>query len=188
MAKHVCPWWVGYLLICPIRGWLQNPEKILSPHIREGMTVLEIGPGMGFFTISAARMVGESGKVIAVDVQEKMLKALVKRAERGGVADRIVTRLCKPDSLVVSEPIDLCLAINVVHEVPDASDLVSQIKEVLRPTGRLLLVEPVGHVAEKEFQDTLALAAAAGFKLIEQPKIRRSRSALMAPAPAQRCS
>ncbi|MBI4961803.1 MAG: methyltransferase domain-containing protein [Desulfomonile tiedjei] len=181
MAKRVCPWWVGYLLVCPIRRWLQDPEKILSPYISEGMTVLDIGPGMGFFTIPAARMVGKSGKVIAVDVQEKMLTALAKRAEKAGVAYRIVTKLCEPDSIGISEPIDLCLAINVVHEVPDAGALFSQIRGVLKPTGRLLLCEPFGHVSEKAFQDTLALASASGLKLIGEPKISRSRSALLMP-------
>ena len=92
MAKHVCPWWVGYLLVSPIRRWFQDPEKILSPYVSEGMTVLDIGPGMGFFTIPAARMVGDSGRVIAVDLQEKMLKSLVKRAEKAGVAGRIVSQ------------------------------------------------------------------------------------------------
>jgi len=143
------------------------------------MTVLDIGPGMGFFTIPAARMVGESGKVVAVDVQEKMLKVLRKRAEKAGVADLIVTKICAPNSLGIDEPIDLCLAFNVVHEVPDAAVLFSQIKNILKPTGKLLLVEPRGHVSEKAFQDTLALAAAAGLKVVGAPKIRRSRSALL---------
>ena len=180
MAKHVCPWWVGYLLVSPIRRWFQDPEKILSPYINEGMTVLDIGPGMGFFTIPAARMVGDSGRVIAVDLQEKMLKSLVKRAEKAGVAGRIVTKLCEPDNLGVSDPIDLCLAFNVVHEVPDASALFSQIRAILKPTGRLLLAEPGGwHVSEKDFEGTLAKASAAGLKLVGRPRIRRSQSALL---------
>ena len=180
MAKHVCPWWVGYLLVSPIRRWFQDPEKILSPYVSEGMTVLDIGPGMGFFTIPAARMVGDSGRVIAVDLQEKMLKSLVKRAEKAGVAGRIITKLCEPDNLGVSEPIDLCLAFNVVHEVPDASALFSQISAILKPTGRLLLAEPGGwHVSEKDFEGTLAKASAAGLKLVGRPRIRRSQSALL---------
>lgn len=180
MAKHVCPWWVGYLLVSPIRRWFQDPEKILSPYISEGMTVLDIGPGMGFFTIPAARMVGDSGRVIAVDLQEKMLKSLIKRAEKAGVAGRIITKLCEPDNLGVSEPIDLCLAFNVVHEVPDASALFSQIRAILKPTGRLLLAEPAGwHVSEKDFEGTLAKASAAGLNLVGRPKIRRSQSALL---------
>jgi ubiquinone/menaquinone biosynthesis C-methylase UbiE len=180
MAKHVCPWWIGYLLISPIRRLLQNPDKILSPYISEGMTVLEIGPGMGFFTLPAARMVGAGGKVIAIDIQEKMLSALRARAERAGVADSVVTKLCEPESLGVTEPVDLCLAINVVHEVPDPGALLSQIKAVLKPTGKLLLAEPGGwHVSEKDFQETLALAAKSGLKVIDEPKISRSRAALL---------
>ena len=181
MAEHVCPWWVGYLLACPIRRWFQNPEKILSPYITEGMTVLEIGPGMGFFTIPAAHMVGASGKVIAVDVQEKMLNALVKRSAKAGVGDRVIARLIDADSIGVSEPIDLCLLINVVHEVPDPPGLFSQIKAILKPTGKVLLVEPAGwHVSEKQFQDSLALASNAGLTVIGKPKIRKSWSALLA--------
>jgi len=181
MAKHVCPWWLGYLLACPIRRWFQNPEKILSPYISEGMTVLEIGPGMGFFTIPAARMVGAGGKVIAVDVQEKMLNALVKRSAKAGVDNRIIARLIGADNIGISEPIDLCLLINVAHEVPDPAGLFSQIKTILKPTGKVLLVEPAGwHVSEKQFQDTLALASNAGLVVIGKPEIRRSWSALLA--------
>jgi ubiquinone/menaquinone biosynthesis C-methylase UbiE len=179
MAKHVCPWWIGYLLVSPIRRWFENPEKILSPYINEGMTVLDVGPGMGFFTIPAARMVGKSGKVIAVDIQEKMLAGLVKRAEKAGVADRIVTKLCDQDSLGVSGSIDLCLAFNVVHEVPDASALFVQIRKILRRTGKLLVVEPGRwHVPEKDFANTLTKAIAAGLKLIGQPKMRGRQTAL----------
>jgi ubiquinone/menaquinone biosynthesis C-methylase UbiE len=180
MAEHVCPWWIGYLLVSPIRRWLQDPEKILSPYISEGMTVLDIGPGMGFFTIPAARMVGASGRVIAVDLQENMLKSLAKRAEKAGVAGRIVAKLCEPDNLGVSEAIDLCLAFNVVHEIPDAGALFSQIRAILKPTGRLLLAEPGGwHVSEKDFEATLSKASAAGLKLIGRPRTRRSQSALL---------
>lgn len=180
MAEHVCPWWVGYLLISPLRRWLQNPEKILSPYISEGMTVLELGPGMGFFTIPAARMVGNSGRVIAIDVQERMLKALARRAHKAELSGRIVTKLCGPASIGISDPIDLCLALYVVHEVPDAASLFSQIKNILKPTGKLLLSEPSGHVSEEEFQRTLALASEAGFKVVGKPEIKRSRSVLLA--------
>ena len=58
MAERVCPWWKGYLLASPIRRWWQKPEELLAPYLREGMTVLEPGPGMGFFTLPMSRMVG----------------------------------------------------------------------------------------------------------------------------------
>ncbi len=162
-------------------GGFKTLKRSCPPISAEGMTVLEIGPGMGFFTIPAARMVGAGGKVIAVDVQEKMLNALIKRAAKAGIDNRIIAKLIEPDSIGVSEPIDLCLLINVVHEVPDPAGLFSQIKSILKPTGKVLLVEPAGwHVSEKQFQDTLALASNAGLIVIGKPKIRRSWSALLA--------
>ena len=83
MAHRVCPWWIGYLLVSPIRKWLgQDPVEILSPYVREGMTVLEPGPGMGFFTIPLARLVGSSGRVIAVDMQPRMIQGLMRRAAK----------------------------------------------------------------------------------------------------------
>jgi len=60
MAKRVCPWWLGYFLASPVRRWLmrEDPAQILAPYVREGMTVLEPGPGMGFFTLELAMRVG----------------------------------------------------------------------------------------------------------------------------------
>lgn len=71
MAEHVCRPWIGYLLASPIRRLLHNPRKILAPYVRDGMTVLEPGPGMGFFTLELARMVGPTGRVVALDMQAK---------------------------------------------------------------------------------------------------------------------
>ncbi len=58
MPERVCPWWLGYFLASPIRRLWQNPAQILRPYVREGMTVLEPGPGMVFFTLELARLVG----------------------------------------------------------------------------------------------------------------------------------
>jgi predicted methyltransferase len=62
MSRRICPWWLGYFLASPLRRWLRHdPTKILAPYVREGMTVFEPGPGMGFFTLELARRVGASG-------------------------------------------------------------------------------------------------------------------------------
>jgi ubiquinone/menaquinone biosynthesis C-methylase UbiE len=60
--EHVCPWWIGYLLASPLRRLVQKPEVILRPFLSNGMRVLEVGPGMGFFTLPMARMVGSAGR------------------------------------------------------------------------------------------------------------------------------
>src|SRR5512133_1237774 len=122
MAERVCPWWIGYFLVSPIRKLVQDPAGILVPFVREGMTVLEPGPGMGFFTLEAARRVGERGRVVAVDLQPRMLAGLRRRAARAGLDTRIETREARADSLGVQDlagKVDVCLALLMVHELPD---------------------------------------------------------------------
>ena len=74
--ERVCPVALSGSLDNGIRRYLQNPQKILRPYINEGMTVLDVGCGPGFFSIEMARMVGKSGRVIAADMQEGMLQII----------------------------------------------------------------------------------------------------------------
>ena len=69
-SKRVCPVEIAGHLDNRIRRWVQNPQKILEPYVEEGMVVLDIGCGPGFFSIDMAKMVGRSGRVIAADLQE----------------------------------------------------------------------------------------------------------------------
>lgn len=181
MAEHVCPIWVGYLLASPVRRLLQNPEKILSDHVRAGMTVLDIGSAMGFFSIPLAKMVGRKGRVICVDMQEKMIRTLEKRAKKAQVLDRIETRLCSSNHLKIddqTEKIDFALAFAVIHETPDASIFLTQIHQALKPGGQLLIAEPKGHVPKDKFEDTLQKAQLVGFKITDRPRIARSHTAI----------
>jgi len=183
MAHSVCPWWLGYLLASPVRRWLgQDPVKILSPYIREGMTVLEPGPGMGFFTIPLTRLVGPSGRVIAVDVQPKMIDALKRGASKAGVLDRIDARVASPDTMGISDlrdRMDFVLAFAMVHEFPDAAHFFREAAAALKSGGTLLLAEPRGHVGEDGFARELTAAAAAGFAEVERPAIKRSLAAIL---------
>ena len=180
--NHVCPVWIGYLLASPLRKLLQNPKKILSPYVRDGMTVLDVGSAMGFFSLPCAKMVGPEGKVICVDLQEKMINALEKRAQKAGVLDRIETCICNENSLgldELNEKIDFALALAVVHEVPDTNALFSQIYTSLKPTGKLLVSEPKAHVSENDFNKSVSVAEGNGFKVVERPKIGRSCSVVL---------
>lgn len=179
----LCPPWVGYLLIGRWRRLVQNPEKILAPFVTGGMTILEIGPGMGFFTLPLARMVGPEGTIVCVDVQEKMLRSLRRRAIRAGLADRVVTRVCEPASLGVADlkrKFDFALAFAVVHEIPHVAGFFAEVAEALKPGATCLVAEPKLHVSGREFEHTVAVAQKEGFRLMERPTIPGSHSALLA--------
>lgn len=182
VKPHVCPWWVGYLLLTPWRRLVHDPQRILSPYVREGMTVLEIGPGMGYFSLTLARLVGPRGRVICVDVQEKMLEKLRKRAQKAGVLDWITTVRASEHSLLLQDSsgkVDFALAFAMVHEVPDQARLLQEIYGAMKPGALLLLSEPKGHVSQEAFDSTLAIAQAQRFRVESHVQIKQSRTVLL---------
>ncbi len=184
MAQRVCPWWLGYLLASPLRRLRQDPRAVLSPFVSEGMTVLEPGPGMGFFTLELARLVGPRGRVVAVDVQPRMLESLRKRASRAGLLDRIDLREPRGPRMGTEDlevAVDFVLAFAVIHELPDIAGFFVESRQALKAGGRMLVAEPTAHVTEKAFITTLGLAEDAGFSVESRPAIRRSRSVVLVP-------
>jgi 2-polyprenyl-3-methyl-5-hydroxy-6-metoxy-1,4-benzoquinol methylase len=182
MEEHVCPVWVGRLLASPLRKLYQNPNKILRPYVQPGMTVLDVGCAMGFFSVPMAEMAAPDGRVFCVDMQEKMLQSLEKRAEKAGVSDRIDTRNCSPSGLGIEDlagQIDFALAFAMVHEVPDAAKLLGELFAAVKPGGRLLISEPKGHVNDAAFEKTIASAEGIGFTVEDRPSIRGGISALL---------
>ena len=146
------------------------------------MTVLEPGCGMGYFTLPIARMTGPAGRVVAVDLQPKMLEGLNRRARRAGVLERIEAVACTDGNLgLAARPgvVDLVVAIHVLHEVRDRQRFLEQLFDALRPGGRLLLLEPKGHVSRETLDSELALAQRAGFRPVGEPAHRRSHGALL---------
>lgn len=178
MGTHVCPWWFAYSFDNPLRRLLHPPEKVLSDWVRPGMTVLDVGCGIGHFSLGMARLVGPGGRVIAADLQDRALAAVMRRARRAGLADRITTHRCAADSCAVPGPVDFALAFWMLHETPSAEAFCAQIAGALAPAGRFLVAEPAFHVGEADFEAELAAAARAGLQLIERPRVRASRAAL----------
>jgi ubiquinone/menaquinone biosynthesis C-methylase UbiE len=182
MSHRVCPWWLGYFLASPIRKLFQDPARLLAPHVREGMTVLEPGPGMGFFTLELARRVGPGGRVVAVDIQEQMLAGLLRRARRAGLVDRVEARLASSDSLRIDDlagQVDLVVAFAVLHELPEVGRFFSEVRRALAPAGKVLVAEPAGHVSAADFEATLAAARRAGFRSEPGPAVARSLTAVL---------
>ncbi|MCF8055406.1 MAG: class I SAM-dependent methyltransferase [Desulfocapsa sp.] len=178
MAKHVCPWWVAYIFDNPLRQIFHKLD-MFSPYLTDGMTAIDIGCGMGYFSICMARIVGEAGKIISVDVQQNMLDILTKRAKKAGIADRITTFLCDEQHIGINEKVDFALTFWMVHETPDELNFLKQVHCILGKSGTLLLAEPKMHVTFTEFKKTLSLAQEVGFKIIDFPKIFFSHTAVL---------
>jgi ubiquinone/menaquinone biosynthesis C-methylase UbiE len=176
--KHVCPRWLCFSFDNFIRRLFQKPEQILKPYLKDGDTVLDVGPGIGFFTISMARIVGKNGRVIAADLQGKMLAAIKKRGEHAGVQKIIDLHLCSSNSLGVNTEVDFILAFWMVHEVPDKQRFLTELYSLLKDGGSFLLAEPCLHVTKNNFEETICLAKLAGFIVSRNPRISFSRCVL----------
>jgi ubiquinone/menaquinone biosynthesis C-methylase UbiE len=183
MAHRVCPWWIGYILASPIRRWMsESPESLLAPYLRPGMTVLEPGPGMGYFTLPMASVVGPTGRIIAIDIQPKMLASLNRRVRQAGLQNRIETRLAEAGTMGLDDlrgTVDFALAFAVVHEVPSPANFFAQTAATLKPGGLLLFAEPAGHVNPEAFESELKAAQLAGLAEVKRPSVRRSHAALL---------
>ena len=177
-GRHVCPWWLCRSFDNPLRRLFQDPEKILEPHAKPGFTVIDVGPGMGYFTIPLLRLVGSGGKVVALDIQKRMLNALRQRAERAGLSGNLTTHLGNPGDQAMPDNADFVLIFWMIHEVPDQRAFLSDLGACLRPGGRMLIVEPHLHVRAEKFRSTLDAAEQVGLRLTDRPGISLSRSAL----------
>ena len=174
-----CPWWHAYTFDNVLRRLFYNTRKLFGPYVQPGMTVMDFGCGMGFFSIPMARLVGAEGRVVSVDLQQKMLDVLRKRAAKAGVAERIHTHRCEPNSIGIDEPANFALAFYSFHEVPDAERGIGEIHGLLRAQGQFLIVELIGHVGAAEFENLLSLSQEAGFKVGDGPRIRLSHAAVL---------
>jgi 2-polyprenyl-3-methyl-5-hydroxy-6-metoxy-1,4-benzoquinol methylase len=175
---HVCPWWMGYFLIHPLRRYYQNPDQILRHYVTAGMKVVDYGCAMGYFSLPMARMVGNTGRVYAIDIQQKMLDFLVKRAAKAGLNDIITPELSGTDSFFtdLKGQIDFVLLFAMVHEVPDQGALFSDVANLLKGGSLALFAEPRGHVSAAEFENSIGLAVNAGFEVLDRVMIRGSHA------------
>lgn len=176
---RVCSWRCAGFLDNWIRRSLHNPDKIVGQYIEKGQTVMDLGSGPGMFSLAMARMVGEEGKVISVDIQEEMLQILRQKSERAGLQSRIHLHKSLPDKIGIEEMVDFALAFYMVHEVPDKEKFLREVASVIKPEGRFLIVEPKFHVSGPSFKETVGIAVESGLKLISRPKVFFSRAALL---------
>jgi ubiquinone/menaquinone biosynthesis C-methylase UbiE len=179
MDDHVCPWWLAYTFDNPIRRILHPPEKVLAGLVSQGQTALDIGCGMGHFTIGMARMVGEHGRVIAVDIQGQMIERVRRRAKHQALTDRLILHKGEVAGLEMKGQVDFALAFWMVHEVPDQQAFFQAVRSLLKPKGQFLMAEPKIHTSEQDLSNSFQMASKAGLTVCGKPTISFSRTALL---------
>jgi ubiquinone/menaquinone biosynthesis C-methylase UbiE len=179
LHARTCPWWLLPTFDNPLRRLVQDPARILAGTVRPGDSILDVGCGMGYFTLTLAEMAGEEGRVIAADLQPQMLAGLRRRADRAGLTQRIQLLVSTPDRIGVTGPIDFALAFWMVHEVRQPEPFLREIFTALKPGGKLLIVEPRIHVPGPAFERTVNLAGSLGFVVTGRPRVRLSRAVLL---------
>jgi ubiquinone/menaquinone biosynthesis C-methylase UbiE len=177
--KSVCPVELAGGLDNRLRRFLQNPRKILAPYIRPKMTALDLGCGPGFFTIEMGRMLYGSGKVVAADLQQGMLDKVVAKIKGTVLENTIQLHKCQDDRIGLAEKVDFILAFFMVHEVPDHDKLFAEVKTLLKPGGRMLIIEPNFHVSKKSFNSMMEIIHKYGLTEIDRPRHFLCRSVLI---------
>jgi len=153
------------------RKLLHNPQKILKPYIKEGMTVLDVGCGPGFFSVEIAKMLNDSGKVIAADVQEGMLEIIRKKIEETALEQRIVLHKSGYENIDIDEKLDLVIAFYMVHEVRNQKSFFEELISLLKPNGVIFIMEPKFEVKKSEFIEMVDRLKEYGFVTIKSPKV-----------------
>jgi ubiquinone/menaquinone biosynthesis C-methylase UbiE len=174
--KLTCPWWFLFTFDNPIRNVFMDPMKMLAPYVHAGDTVLDVGCGMGFCSIPLSNLVGESGRVLAADLQPQMLAGLRRRAEKVGVSNRIRTIQSNQTSIGIDDTIDFALAFWMFHEVGHPIAFMREIDTRLKSGGSILVVEPLIHVSAAQFLEEVEVCKSVGWLEVDRPEIRFSRS------------
>lgn len=180
---HVCSHWMAWSLDNGLRRLMCSPARVVSDYIKPGDQVMDLGCGPGFFTLAMADLVGEGGSVLAVDLQPEMLSKVDRKRQKSGYENRIRLHTCSVDSLNLTPEtgrFDFVLAYYMIYELPDARRTLGELKMLLKPKGKVLVVEPRFHVSRSMFVETLDQARAEGFRIEPVAKKTGGRAALLA--------
>jgi ubiquinone/menaquinone biosynthesis C-methylase UbiE len=129
-------------LIRPERVAEENPDGAIDAlQLRPGMTVADVGAGVGYMTLRMAKKVGEAGKVYGVDLQRPMLDQLERNARDNGIRNIVPVLGATADPKLPKGQIDLILMVDVYHEVSEPQAMARKLHEALKDDGRLVLLE-----------------------------------------------
>ncbi|MEL7660809.1 class I SAM-dependent methyltransferase [Acetobacterium wieringae] len=130
----------------------------------------DIGCGIGYFTIPAAKMIGDNS-AYALDTSPEMLAEVVQRSEAAGLNNIKTVKTEELDLLIPDEAVSFALLVNVIHEIVDKNQFLEETSRILKPGGKLAIVDwekaqtemgpPIDHRIAKD--DVIAMLEEIGF-------------------------
>lgn len=162
-----CPYALAWLVNNPLR--LRYMRATLDRvGIQSGERVLELGPGPGAFTVEAARRTEPGGRLVAVDIQPRMIAAVEKRVEEAGLTN-VETHVASAYELPLEDgSVDRAFLVTVLPEIPDRQRALAELHRVLKPDGVLSITEEFLDPDYPRAQTTIQRAQSAGFELEER--------------------
>lgn len=130
--------------------WLDRPERereerpdlvIQAMDLRPGQVVADLGAGSGYFTFRLAAQVGNSGKVLGVDIQDAMLATIRHRAAAMGVTNVEEIKGTDTDPKLPANGVDQVLMVDVYHELAYPYEVMTNVRTALKPGGHVVFVE-----------------------------------------------
>ncbi|HEX6660243.1 MAG TPA: methyltransferase domain-containing protein [Ilumatobacter sp.] len=167
-------WWRKHPSACPYgqRFWVEAPHPFITrPRLLEalgpaaGETVLEVGPGTGYYTLSVAERLGASGALHVFDLQQEMLDHTLRRAAAAGIDNLRPQRGDARSLPYADETFDGAFLVAVLGEIPDQLAALGELRRVLKPTGRLVVGELFGDPHMVTSSRLRKLATQAGLEL-----------------------
>lgn len=170
----VCPYWMAFTFDNPIRKMFHNPEKMFEKYLKPNMNIMDFGCGMGYFSVALAKLTDDSSCIYSVDIQESMLRKVMKRAQYDQLDQKIKTYKCTDQHLDLDQKMDFILAFWMLHEVPDTKSCLMKLYDILDDQGLLFIAEPGFHVKKRDYGNMIQTAIDLGYKVHSYPKVRLS--------------
>lgn len=167
--KFPMPQFLANLIDNPLRRKIQPPGEMPIRHrIRPGMTVLEVGPGNGRYTVETARRVGNRGRLVTIDIEPKMIERVRQRAQAEGVTN-LEAKVADVYNLPFEdEMFDAIYMITVISEIPEPVRAMKEFYRVLAPSGTLAFSELLTDPDYPLAQTLIRQAGVASFRLKEK--------------------
>jgi ubiquinone/menaquinone biosynthesis C-methylase UbiE len=163
-----------------LKNWLEKDGEdfLKAIGIKKGQVVLDFGCGEGHYSIPAAKVVGEKGRIYALDNDKKALTQLIKLIKKANLKNIIVIKR-ESKTFLENNSVDFVLCYDVIHYLKDRADIYSELYRVLKPKGIFSLYPkhnkndfPLMELAQMKLEDIIREVEGAGFSL--QNKLLKS--------------